>query len=380
MLSKSQLGPDHKGMLSRRMRGAFGAVSELGLIEQIRQQFARKRSRAIELGIGDDCAILRPRLGWEVLVTTDLLLEGRHFRRDLHSPESAGHRCLARGLSDIAAMGADPIAAFLSFGLPRQTMKSAVERRWIARFLDGIRWLADGSGVVLAGGDTGEVLGDTLVADIVLVGHAPRGAALRRSGASAGDAIYVTGALGGAAAELEAMLAGKGRRLKRETASRALGGPQSRLRSYPQSHPQSYPEPRLQVGAALRRRPGVTACLDISDGLSTDLGHLCEASGVSAEIWEAELPVHELAAGLSRRFGDDRALTAALHGGEDYELLFTAKPETRLPKRIAGTAVTRIGEILPRSKGRSRMTLVSAEGIRAVLKPGGWEHFREHRR
>jgi len=277
-------------------------------------------------------------------------------------------------------MGADPIAAFLSLGLPRKSMKSVAERRWIARFLDGIRWLADGSGVVLAGGDTGEVLGDNLVADIVLVGQAPRGAALRRSGASAGDAIYVTGALGGAAAELESMLAGKGRRLKPVVASRPSGDPRSHAQSHFQSRPQSYPEPRLRVGAALRRRPGVTACLDLSDGLSTDLGHLCRASGVGAEIWEAELPIHELATGLGSKLGDDRALTAALHGGEDYELLFTAKPETRLPKRIAGVAVTRIGVILPRSKGDLRVTLVSADGGRAMLKPGGWEHFREHRR
>jgi len=362
------------------MRRASGAVSELGLIEQIRQQFARKRSRALELGIGDDCAILRPRSGWDVVVTTDLLLEGHHFRRDLHAPESAGHRCLARGLSDIAAMGADPIAAFLSLGLPRKSMRSAAERRWLARFLDGIRWLADGSGVTLAGGDTGEVLGDNLVADIVLVGQAPRGAALRRSGASAGDAIYVTGALGGAAAELEAMLAGKGRRLKREVASHSPGDPRSHSQRPFQSRPQSYPEPRLRVGAALRRRPAVTACLDLSDGLSTDLWHLCQASGVGAEIWKAELPVHMLAAGLSSRFEEDRALTAALHGGEDYELLFTAKPETRLPKRIAGIAVTRIGVTLPRSKGGCSMTLVSADGGRAVLRPGGWEHLREHRR
>lgn len=353
-------------MLARRMRRASGAVSELALIEQIAHRFARKRGQAVELGIGDDCAILRPRSGWEVLVTTDLLLEGRHFRRDLHAPESVGHRCLARGLSDIAAMGADPLAAFLSLGLPRKAMETSAQRRWLARFLDGLRWLADGSGVVLAGGDTGEVLGDTMVADIVLVGEAPRGSVLRRSGATAGDAIYVTGALGGAAAELEAMLAGKGRRVKRGAAS------------HPNAHPQSYPEPRLRVGAALRRKHGISACIDVSDGLSTDLTHLCESSGVSAEIAEAKLPVHELAAALGRRFGTERARSAVLHGGEDYELLFTARPELRLPKQIAGVAITRIGEIVGRTKQRSSITLVRADGSRAELKASGWEHFREH--
>lgn len=339
-------------------------MSELALIEQIREQFSRPRARAVELGIGDDCAILRPRRGWEVLVTTDLLLEGLHFRRDLYAPESVGHRCLARGLSDIAAMGADPLAAFLSLGLPRQTMKSAAGRRWLARFLDGLRSLADASGVVLAGGDTGEVIGETMVADIVLLGEAPRGAALRRSGATAGDRIYVTGALGGAAAELETMLSGKGRQVKQGTASR------------PHSHPQSYPQPRLRVGAALRRKGGVTACIDVSDGLSTDLTHLCEASDLSAEIWQAELPVHDLAAALGMRSGGDRATSAVLHGGEDYELLFTTRPEVRVPRRLAGVAITRIGEVVPRRKGRSSITLIAPDGSRAELKASGWEHFQ----
>lgn len=346
------------------MRPLPEAVSELALIAQIRHQFSRNRSRALELGIGDDCAILRPHPGWEVLVTTDLLLEGRHFRRDLHTPESVGHRCLARGLSDIAAMGADPIAAFLSLGLPRKTMKSAAGRRWLAQFLDGLRRLADGSGVVLAGGDTGEVLGANMVADIVLLGEAPQGTALRRSGATLGDQIYVTGNLGGAAAELETMLSGKGRQVKQGTASR------------PQSQPQSYPQPRLRVGAALRRKRGVTACIDLSDGLSTDLTHLCEASDVSAKILQAELPVHELAAALGRRSGGDRATSAVLHGGEDYELLFTARPEVRIPRQLAGVAVTRIGQVVRRRKGQSSITLIAADGSRAELKARGWEHFR----
>ena len=332
------------------MRAVIGAGSELGLIKQIQQGFARGRRRGIELGIGDDCAVLRVRGGWEVVVTTDLMLEGRHFRRDLHSPESVGHRCIARGLSDIAAMGADPLAAFLSLGLPVKTMKSGAERRWLARFLDGFRWLADGSGVVLAGGDTGEVVGEGMVADVVLVGQSPRGTALRRSGARLGDAIYVTGALGGAAAELERMMGGRGRRARRSGVGRA--------------QPQSYPEPRLGVGAALRRRGLATACIDLSDGLSTDLRHLCEASGVGAEVEAALLPMHEVASGPNK-------LHLALDGGEDYELLFTASG--RVPRRLAGVAVTRIGEVVG---GRRGIVLVEEDGARRKLPAGGWEHFR----
>src|SRR5580693_8216595 len=145
-------------------------LGELGLIEQIRHTFPAT-SEAITLGIGDDCAILRPPAGCEVLVTTDFTLEGRHFGRDLHPPESVGHRCLARGLSDLAAMGATPLAAFLSLALP---------------------------GTMLAGGDTSESpngKNGLILADIVLVGSAPKGEALRRSGGLVGDALYVTGQL-----------------------------------------------------------------------------------------------------------------------------------------------------------------------------------------
>jgi len=150
-------------------------------------------------------------------------------------------------------------------------------------------------------------------------------------------------------------LAGGGRRAQRE----GVAGAQ----------PQSYPEPRLGVGRALRRRGGVTACIDVSDGLSTDLGHLCEESGVGAEVWAEALPVHALARG-------PEALRLALHGGEDYELLFTAAAGTRVPGRIAGVAVTRVGEVVA-ARGRGpRVVLVGADGGRTELEVGGWEHLR----
>ena len=335
-------------MLARAMGERGGKTSELGLIEQIRKGFARPRRGAVRLGIGDDAALLRPREGMEIVVTTDLMLEGRHFRRDLHAPESVGHRCIARGLSDIAAMGAEPIAAFLSLGLPPGT-QSGADLRWFPRFLRGFARLADASGTTLAGGDTGEVVGDEMVADIVLVGQAPRGTALRRSGAKVGDGIYVTGALGGSAAELDGMLRGRRRRERRSDVAGA--------------QPQSYPEPRLKAGMALRRRGLATACIDVSDGLSTDLRHLCKASGVGAEIWAERLPVHSLAVGAE-------GLRWALHGGEDYELLFTASG--RVPQRVGGVAVTRIGEVV---RGRG-VRLVRADGGSMELEAGGWEHFR----
>ncbi len=247
-------------------------------------------------------------------------------------------------------MGGEPVAAFLSLGMPSNLLKTSAGRRWLGRFLDGFRVVADGCGVVLAGGDTGEMAGDAMVADIVLVGQVPRGKELRRSGARVGDGIYVTGALGGAAAELERMMAGRGRKARRT--------------GVPGAQPQSYPEPRLAVGRALRQRGLATACIDVSDGLSTDLRHLCEASGVGAEVGAGALPVHRLAEG-------PEGLRLALDGGEDYELLFTAPG--RVPRRIAGLAVTRVGEVVAKRKG---VVLVGADGARRDLEARGWEHFR----
>jgi thiamine-monophosphate kinase len=324
-------------------------MGELALIDHIRREFAGPPSRAVRLGIGDDCAILRPAAGTDVLVTTDFSLEGRHFRRDWHSPESVGHRCLARGLSDLAAMGATPTAAFLSLAL-----SIGVTRSWVDRFFQGLRALADRYSIPLAGGDTAQSPAELILADIVLIGAAPAGRALRRDGARVGDRLYVTGTLGGAAAELDGMRAGRARRVRTGEGSR---------------HPQMFPEPRLVVGQRLLAKGLATACMDLSDGLSTDLAHLCAAAGVGAEVDEAALPIHPLAAKL----GLERALRMALHGGEDYELLFTAPPMARMPHRMAGVEITPIGRI---TRAQAGVTLMRAEGTRRALPPEGWEHFR----
>ena len=330
-------------------------VGELDLIEHIREQFPG-RTKRVSLGIGDDCAILRVPAGHEVLVTTDFSLEGRHFRRDLHPPESVGHRCLARGLSDLAAMGATPTGAFLSLALPRTMVASGWGRAWLDRFFKSMGTLAEEHGVTLAGGDTSESPGGQqglILADIVLIGSARQGKALRRAGASAGDALYVTGSLGGAAAELGNVL--KSRRRVRAVSSG--------------DHPHLFPKPRLEVGKTLLRRGLATACLDISDGLSTDLAHLCRASNVSSEVDEAALPIHPLA----RRLSAPDALKSALHGGEDYELLFTAPASARMPRSIAGVPITRIGSMI-RSR-RPLITLKEPNGARMELEAAGWEHF-----
>jgi thiamine-monophosphate kinase len=332
------------------------AMGELALLSTIRVRTAataKAGRHGVQLGIGDDCALLRLRAGEELAVTTDLSIEGRHFRLDWHPPESVGHRALARGLSDLAAMGARPVAAFLSLGLPRElTVSASDEHAWIERFFDGLLALAAEHRVPLAGGDLAE--SPIAIADIVLTGAVARGKALLRSGARPGDQIYVTGSLGGAAAELAALGAVPQSFAKNTKASKAS--------------PHLYPQPRIAQGLWLRKHGLATAAMDLSDGLSTDLARLCEESRVAAELSASMLPV---AAGAT--------LEMALHGGEDYELLFTAPASAKLPKTIAGVAITAIGRILPARipparKSRSRVALLTGKDSKP-LEPRGWEHF-----
>ena len=337
-------------------------LHELGLLEQIRGRIAKGPSRGLTLGIGDDCALLCVRSGEELAVTTDLSIAGRHFRLDWHPAESIGHRALARGLSDLAAMGARPVAAFLSLGLPRALTRARGRGpSWISRFYEGLLALADAHKTPLAGGDLAE--SPVAIADIVLVGAVPRGKALLRSGARPGDLLYVTGRLGGAAAglaRLTELAAASGPR--RESAGRAgaLKVPKG-LEGLLAAH--LYPQPRIAQGLWLRRRGLASAAIDLSDGLSTDLAHLCAESAVAAEVEAALLPI-----------GPGANLEPALHGGEDYELLFTAPPAALLPKSIGGVPVTCIGKIVRLGNGRPPVTLVTAQGKRA-LEPSGWEHF-----
>lgn len=292
-------------------------------------------------------------------VTTDLSIGARHFRLDWHPPDSIGHRTLARGLSDLAAMGARPIAAFLSLGLPRELVKNAKGcESWLDGFLDGFLALAAAQQTPLAGGDLAE--SPVAVADIVLTGAVPRAKALLRSGARPGDLLYVTGTLGGSAAGLARIAELAATSLEARRKSGRLRIP-PHLRAMVEAH--FYPQPRIAQGLWLVRRSNATAAIDISDGLSIDLGHLCEESGVAAEVDAAALPVQSAA-----------KLVQALHGGEDYELLFTASASTHLPRNVDGVAITRIGRILRRSRSQPEITLITSRG-KEPLAAQGWEHF-----
>jgi len=342
--------------MKRNNSGINAGRGERALLVEIRKRAARTYGGGLRLGIGDDCALLAPRLGEEVAVTTDLSIAGRHFRLDWHPPEAVGHRTLARGLSDLAAMGARPVAAFLSLGLPRELILTSSRRRsWVQRFLDGLLALAETHHTPLAGGDLAE--SPIAVADIVLIGAVPQGRALLRSGAHAGDLLYVTGVLGGAAAGLA--------RLAELAQAQPTSPNPPRIPKHLAAMlaPHLYPQPRIRQGIWLQRRGMASAALDLSDGLSTDLAHLCEESGVAAEVDAALLPIHPAA-----------KLVQALHGGEDYELLFTTHVSARLPRSIAGVPVTRIGRIAKPRPGQPAITLITPQGPQP-LEQHGWEHF-----
>ncbi|HST09462.1 MAG TPA: thiamine-phosphate kinase [Terriglobales bacterium] len=316
-------------------------LPEKALISGIRRA-AMAGKGSLVTGIGDDCAVLRPPPGHEVLVTTDFTLEGVHFRREWHPPKVVGRRCLTRGLSDIAAMGGQPLAVFLSLALPGK-----LPQKWVDRFMTGLLDLAREFKVPLAGGDTAQSPREIL-ADIVVLGSVPKGTAILRSGAKPGDRIYVTGELGGGSAALKEFFAGK--------------------KPKPKDFPRHFhPLPRVAVGNFLRTRGLATAMIDLSDGFSTDLTHICEESGVGAEIIAAAIPRARV--GHLRKPVD---LKLALHGGEDYELLFTAPGGKRVPARIAGVPITAVGRIM-----RLRAVLLKREvGTPEKFQPQGWEHFK----
>ena len=294
------------------------APSETDLIERIRRRAGVPSG--VVLGIGDDCAIFRPRGAQEdLLFTTDLFLEDVHFRRSSHRARDVGWAVLARGLSDIAAMGGEPRFCLLSLALAPWT-----DARWVTGFYDGLLALAERERAPLAGGDLGHA--ERLACDIVVCGAVPRGKALRRDGARAGDAIYVSGKLGKAARWLDGP--GRGR------------APQA--------------QPRLRLGQFLRGR--ATAAMDLSDGLSLDLRRMCLASELAAEITAP--PVFRGA-----------TLEQALHGGEDYELLFTAPESRRVPSQFGGVLLTRIGTM---RKGRAGTVLLDGE----ALAPRGYDHLK----
>jgi thiamine-monophosphate kinase len=307
-------------------------------------------SQSIVLGIGDDAALFRPKPGYETILTCDWFLEGTHFLRDKHPPDSVGWKCLARALSDIAAMGGTPRCFLLSLALP-----GSLTGRWLDAFLAGLRHASRKFGCALAGGDTTQR--HEVLINVTVIGEVKTRHAVRRSGARAGDTLYVSGRLGEAELGLHIV--------KQSKKPAEPGNPLTRKHLYP--------EPRVALGQWLSHAGLASSMMDISDGLSSDLQRLCAASGVGARleltrIPLARIPKHSLLAGID-------STRLALHGGDDYELLFAVPPhKLRLvPASFQGVPLTAIGTI---SKERELIILEDGGGERPLVA-SGWDPFRE---
>src|ERR1044072_5379108 len=328
--------------------------SEFDFINSLRQRVGSS-SQSIVTGIGDDAAVFRNNSGKETVISTDLLVEDIDFRRATTPPYLLGHKALAVSLSDLAAMGSRPLWSLISIGVPEDVWESD----FIDRFYDGWLDLANRYGVQLIGGDTSRT-NERLVIDSIAIGECLSGMDVKRNGASAGDQIFVTGSLGGAAAGLR--LIERGANLGDEDVQKLDHVLLRQLR----------PEPRVGWGIVLGEERIAGAMIDLSDGLSSDLNHLCAASNVGALIDASLLPIDEHVVELCGRRALD-PLQLALHGGEDFELLFTVKqePVARLPRRVDGVEIKRIGEVMSANYG-----VKISEGSRIWdLKPGGWKHF-----
>ena len=302
-------------------------MDERKIIETAQRLMGPAPAGGVIVAIGDDCAVYRPKGAKEDLVfTTDMMHEGVHFLHETHSAEDVGYKAMARGLSDIAAMGAEPRFSLLSL-----TLSSKTDAAWVEKFYTGFLGLTLAHGAPLLGGDTAKAA--AMSCDVIVCGGVPQGKALLRSGAKPGDGIFVSGQLGGSALGLRT---GKGNAWKRH------------LR----------PKPRLALGQLLREKRLASALMDLSDGLSSDLHRMVLASGVGADL-DGLVPMFPGA-----------TLDEALHGGEDYELLFTANRRTRVPAEFQGLPLTRIGTIV--AAGQTPV-LWKGEPLQAL----GWDHFRK---
>jgi thiamine-monophosphate kinase len=329
-------------------------ILEDELIERIRRRIPSSEGGALRLGIGHDAALIHSgRRDW--VVTCDQFLEGVHFLAEKHPAASVGYKALARATSDVVAMGAQPRFFLLSMALPRDRTGA-----WLSGLLSGMARASRAFGLRLAGGDTARAVGKEarIVINLMVLGEAPGRGVPGRAGAKPGHRIFVTGILGRAQLGLELLL-------------RGLAG--RRNRGLLTAH--YYPVLPLDLGLWLGRNHLPSAMMDISDGLSTDLARLCAASGVGARIYADRIPAMTVPRSLPRGIAAT-PLTLALHGGEDYGLLFTVPRRMlrRIPRNFGRTRITSIGEIVPGSKVR----IVGADGKASTLAPGGWDHFAKN--
>lgn len=318
-------------------------LSEFDHIEKLRNHFNLAK-------IGDDCAVLPKNAQKDLLISADLLVEDIDFSQSWAKPEEIGHKALAVSLSDIAAMGGDPQFGMISIGVPESIWNSD----FLDRFYEGWFNLAKAHNVELIGGDTSKTP-DKIVVDSIVLGEVDRGAAVLRSGAKVGDLIYVSGRLGGASAGLQILQ-------NTTSPEKKIGTAESKL-----INQQLKPTPHIQYGKLLQKHELATAMIDLSDGLSSDLNHICKASDVGAKIHSESIPIDE---DLSLRGKPEREnLSRALNGGEDFELLFTVNPENISSNILKDSFL--IGEITP-NDGTIELIV---DGKPQILRPDGYSHF-----
>ena len=319
-------------------------------------------NRRVLTGIGDDAAVVTLEAGSDLIACCDLVVEGVHFRAGWAPPKLLGHKALAVTLSDVAAMGAVARFALVSVAFP-----PSVGSEFVDALFSGIFDLANRSEVSIIGGDTSSSPGP-LFLDTSVIGECRQGRAVTRCGARAGDIIYVTGDLGASALGLHLLEAGN--RLENESAEDAIHVRRQALLKH------LAPEPRLRVGHAIGEAGLATAMIDISDGLSTDLWHILEESGCGAIIRAGSIPAAECVLSLAAGDSSIDAPSLALHGGEEYELLFTSRPESEGEllelSNSMGVAITPIGEIVPGSGLQ-----MEREGRTEAVLPAGYEHGKE---
>jgi len=339
---------------TKRKSAKQGVQGEAAILERIERSAAQAKIglAGLHAGIGDDAALWSPTRGYETILTCDWFLEGTHFLRDKHSADAVGWKCLARAVSDVAAMGGVPRCFLLSLALPGTHTGS-----WLDEFLVGLRRAAKKFECVLAGGDTTQTR--KILINVTVVGEVRLGAAIMRSGARPGDILFVSGRLGQA-----------------ELGLRLIRGNKRRLDSRdPLLRKHLYPEPRLALGRWLSEKRLASAMMDLSDGLSADLPRLCAASGVGARVHAEWIPAVRVPSRRGR--GGANPLTLALHGGDDYELLFTVprKKLKDIPSSFHGLPITEIGEIT----NERTLRLIDKAGRSLPLENRGWDPFQNPR-
>jgi len=333
--------------------GSKRTVSEASIVHEIaraaRMSGRLARKSGIAANIGDDAAIWKPKKGFDTVLTTDWFLEGTHFWRDWHPAEAVGWKCLTRAASDVAAMGGDPKCFLLSLALPASCAET-----WLNGFLQGLTEAATKLKCPLVGGDT--TRNDRMLINISVFGELRSGKAVPRNGAKPGDRIFVSGRLG--EAELGLEIARQQRKVG--------GGARS-----PLLEKHLRPEARVELGKWLARDRLATAMMDLSDGLSSDLARLCDASKAGAQIELDRVPF--AAVEFRKRFVQEELRQAALHGGDDYELLFCVanRDLRRVPGTFRGVKLTEIGRI---TRG-STVELVDSSRRIVPLRPLGWNPF-----